>query len=361
MIKHNSAASVISPFNPIISLNSQMRKQVNEEFIMPIIKLFFSDKGGINKFSSLDVDKLKTEIEFSNLEQEFVKPYVYNELMSEIEKDENGDISFNPRYLISFDWDLTKYEEDENKYPYKSIFAKSNYKEEKVRYGVIRLGNAPILYIIYIELQEVIRFIKTLSYHKPKEEQPKIEISPERRRNELINQLVAKQERKLRTVREDEKDKERRELNRLLGLSQEALQGERGKLRVNLSWSTTDDLDLHIKNENGNIINYQNKIVEFNGSIGKLDVDANAGGNLVSNPQENISWDIIPEGIHTISVNLYTDREKKGKVPFSIFIDNGEDSRLYDSYVENDGINKTRNIASFQYINNNLSFEKLIT
>lgn len=358
MIKHNSATSVISPFNPIVSLNAQMRKKVNETFITPIIEHFFTNKGGIEQFKPLDVDKLKTEVEFTNFEEEFVKPYLYNELMTEIEKDEDGNIIFKPRYLISFDEDLTDYDKDENQYPYKSIFAASNKKEKNIRYGVLRLGEAPILYIIYIELQEIIRYIKTLSYTEPKDEETKINLSPEDRRNELINQLVAKQERRIHNASEDEVDKERKELNRLRSLSQEVLQGERGKLRVNLSWSTTDDLDLHIENEKGSVIYFQNKVVEYKGAIGKLDVDANAGANLVSNPQENISWDIIPEGKHTIYVNLYKDREKKGKITFYIFIDNGEDSRLYESYVESNGINK-RSIASFEYKNHKLEIEKL--
>ncbi|MBK8192642.1 MAG: hypothetical protein IPK76_05390 [Lewinellaceae bacterium] len=98
---------------------------------------------------------------------------------------------------------------------------------------------------------------------------------------------------------EENKQQEEIELKRLITLSKERLQGERGSIRVNLSWNTTDDLDLHVNIEGGKHINYQNKILEYNGSIGKLDVDANAGGTLVSNPQENVNWDVIPIGKHS--------------------------------------------------------------
>lgn len=361
MIKHNSADSVTSLFNPIVSLNPQFRKQVNENFIYPILKLFFSTRGGIESFHPLDSDKLITEIEFCDLEEELVKPYIYGELMNEISKS-NGDsrVLFRPRYLISFDRDLTRYKRDNKKYPYKSIFDNSSYKEEDIRYGVIRLGDAPVLYIVFIELQEIIRYIKRLSISQSQTEPVKVAISQEERRNELLNQLIAKEQGKLRGLPNTDKDRVNREISRLLNLSNESLKGERGRLRVNLSWATTDDLDLHIENEFGGKINYQNKVLELNGAIGKLDVDANAGSNLVSNPQENIVWDMIPEGRHTISVNLYNNREGNEKISFTVYIDNGGDSRIYNSYVEDNPTNKTKQIAVFQFVNGGLKFEEIL-
>ncbi|MBV6439451.1 MAG: hypothetical protein EPGJADBJ_01091 [Saprospiraceae bacterium] len=362
MIKHNSASSVISPFNLVVTLNPKMRKRVNEEFIKPIIELFFSDKGGISLFSELDPDKLKTEVEFSNLKEQesFVKTYVYKEIMNEISKNENGIVQFSPKYLISFDRDLTRYKRDTNKYPYKKIFSKSQYKEEDIRFGVMRLGNIPILYFIYIELQEVIRYIKTLPQEVEKTDPLKIVETAEARRNKLIDKLVAKQYRAYINSPEENKQQEQIELARLINLSKEVLQGERGSLRVNLSWNTTDDLDLHINTDGGRKINYQNKILEYNGSIGKLDVDANAGGTLVSNPQENVSWDVVPMGKHTVSVNFYSDREKRSKVPFTVFVENGDESRIYNSFVESTGANKTRQIVEFEFKNGLLTFRELI-
>lgn len=169
MIKYNSSNSVISPFNPILAINPQLRNKVNEQFIRPIIKLYFSNKGGIENFKELESDKIKTEIEFCDFSESFVKSYLYKELMTEIRKDEEEKIIFLPRYTISFDRDLTKYKRDSNKYPYRQIFNAKNHKEENIRYGCIRLANAPVLYIIYIELQEIIRFIKALPHEKRSE------------------------------------------------------------------------------------------------------------------------------------------------------------------------------------------------
>lgn len=362
MIKHNSASSVISPFNPIVALNPKMRKRVNEEFIKPIIELFFSDKGGVSLFSELDPDKLKTEIEFANLEEQesFVKSYVYKEIMNEISKNVNGDVIFCPKYLISFDRDLTRYKRDTNKYPYKKIFSQNQYKEEDIRYGVLRLGSSPILYFIYIELQEIIRYIKILPQEVETTEPEKTTETPENRRNRLIDELVAKQYRLWIDTPTNQKEGVKAELDRLVRLSQQRLQGSSGSLRINLSWNTTDDLDLHIHTEGGKKIDYQNKVLEYEGSIGKLDVDANAGSTLVSNPQENVNWDVIPKGKHTVSVNFYSDREKRGKVPFTVFVENGDESRIYNSFVESAGSNKTRQVVEFELVNGILTFRELI-
>lgn len=147
MIKHNSAISVISLFNPVVSLNSQVRQRVNEEFIYPILDKFFKDKGGINSYEELDTDKIKTEIEFSqkDTQESYVKSYLYKEVMNTISKNEDGTINFKPRYVVSFDQDLTDFKE-----------------ERGIKYGELRLGDAPILYFIYIDLQELIRFIKNI-------------------------------------------------------------------------------------------------------------------------------------------------------------------------------------------------------
>ncbi|VXD24985.1 conserved hypothetical protein [Planktothrix serta PCC 8927] len=148
MIKHDSADTVISLFNPVVSLSSQVRQRVNEEFIYPILEDFFKDKGGINSYEELDPDQIKTEIEFSKKDtiESYVQSYVYKEVMNTISKNDDGTINFKPRYVVSFDQDLTNFQE-----------------EWGIKYGELRLGDAAILYFIYIDLQEVIRFIKKIN------------------------------------------------------------------------------------------------------------------------------------------------------------------------------------------------------
>ena len=67
----------------------------------------------------------------------------------------------------------------------------------------------------------------------------------------------------------------------------------------------------------------------------------------------------IPKGKHIVSVNMYSNREKKDKVPFTIFIENGDESRIYNSYVQEVGI-KTREVVEFELIGGELFFKDLI-
>ena len=145
MIKHDSISSIISLFNPVISLSPQIRQIVNEEFINPILENFFENKGGISSYQNLDPDKIKTEIEFlqKDKNESYVKSYVYKELMNTISKNYDGTIQFKPRYVISFDQDLTDFKE-----------------KNGIKYGELRLGDKTILYFIYIDLQDLINFIK---------------------------------------------------------------------------------------------------------------------------------------------------------------------------------------------------------
>ncbi|MCT7950796.1 hypothetical protein NG798_13425 [Ancylothrix sp. C2] len=345
MIKHDSALSVISRFNPVVSLDPQVRQIVNEEFIYPILKDFFIDKGGIDYYEELDPDKIKTEIEFSqkDTQESYVKSYVYKEVMNVISKNDDGTINFKPRYVVSFDQDLTDFKE-----------------ERGVKYGELRLGDAPILYFIYLDLQEVIQFIKNIPQLNQTETKTlKVSETAEERRNKLIDELVGAKHRAYITAPQNQKDKIKTELDRLVSLSQQKLQGNAGKFRVNLSWNTTDDLDLQISTEGGRI-DYQNKTVEYQGIIGKLDIDANANENSVSNPQENVTWEQIPKGKHTVLVNFYKDREKKEKVAFTVFIDNGDDSRIYNSFVQFTGNNKTRRVVQFEFVNGEMHLTELL-
>ena len=79
-----------------------------------------------------------------------------------------------------------------------------------------------------------------------------------------------------------------------------------GKLRVSLSWSNTDDLDLAVASPKSYI-----SYVEKHGYCGgKLDVDANAG-SLTRKPIENIAWEKNPpEGTYRVDVSQYRQREE---------------------------------------------------
>lgn len=100
-----------------------------------------------------------------------------------------------------------------------------------------------------------------------------------------------------------------------------SLEGQSGKLRINLKWKTTDDLDLHLCLPNGKEIYFSEKEQIIDGHKGYLDVDANAHEPYINNPQENIYWDKgLPTGQYTVKVVLYRYRSSEKVIPFVLTI-----------------------------------------
>jgi hypothetical protein len=80
-------------------------------------------------------------------------------------------------------------------------------------------------------------------------------------------------------------------------------------LRCSLSWFNTDDLDIHVKEPDGNHICFDAKSSFKTG--GTLDIDMNVN-NLVRDAVENIIWtnkSKMLEGTYEVFVNNYTKRE----------------------------------------------------
>lgn len=82
------------------------------------------------------------------------------------------------------------------------------------------------------------------------------------------------------------------------------------KLRFSLAWHNFDDLDIHVREPNGNHIYFGRK-------DGKLDVDMNAGGGSTRQPVENVSFANPMDGTYTVWVHQYCRRETTD-VGFSI-------------------------------------------
>jgi hypothetical protein len=357
MIKHNVTESVFSAYNPIISLKPEIRKKVNSDFLYPILESFFSNKGGVNKYESFDVDKLRTELEFNNKTNEsesYVQSYIYKEIIQVIKKQINGKVKFTPKFVITFDNDLTPFFDPKTLYPYSTILKNCRIKRA-INYGTLKIGKGVILYHIRIELQRLIDFIKQIeSIEQLVSTVPaKTQESSEQRRNRLIDNIIRD---KTALLKNNESEEIENDIKRLQQLKEQELEGESGILRVNLSWNTTDDLDLHIETPKGEV-SYNNKTVENEGVIASLDVDANAGGNLTSTPQENIVWDGIPSGKHKIKVHFY-NRNEKDEIHFTLSIlSKFGDGRIYDKTIKNKGT--TLAIAEFEYIENRLVINDL--
>jgi hypothetical protein len=93
------------------------------------------------------------------------------------------------------------------------------------------------------------------------------------------------------------------------------------KLRVSLSWFNFDDLDLHANTPRGVHIGFHNK-------AGILDVDMNAGGARSRNAVENLAFNNLEDGIYTIYVNQFCQRETID-VGFAIEVEYGGSVHQY--------------------------------
>ncbi len=77
-----------------------------------------------------------------------------------------------------------------------------------------------------------------------------------------------------------------------------------GKITVSTMWNRYDDVDLHVIAPGDHHIYYSNKTA----GGGRLDVDANAGGQRILDPVENIYFDTPANGHYKVYLNQYRDR-----------------------------------------------------
>lgn len=94
-------------------------------------------------------------------------------------------------------------------------------------------------------------------------------------------------------------------------------------LRVSLSWSNFDDLDIHCHDP-------LNRHIYYGDKHNVLDVDMNAGGPRSRDPVENLSWvrAALRDGVYRVSVNQYAKRENID-VGFTIEVECGGELRRF--------------------------------
>ena len=95
-----------------------------------------------------------------------------------------------------------------------------------------------------------------------------------------------------------------------------------GDVQISLSWSTPDDIDLHVQYIGSGIneIIFWRKKAGVSGAI--LDIDMNAGGPRNNNPIENIFWpfNISPHGRFVVGVHFFRSWTSNTRVPVTVRI-----------------------------------------
>lgn len=111
-----------------------------------------------------------------------------------------------------------------------------------------------------------------------------------------------------------------------------------GKLRVSLSWSNHDDLDLHVRNSLGDHIYFASKTGHK--CKGVLDIDMNAGSGTTREPVENIFWTNDPaDGVYQVIVDNYRRREMDNQ-GFEVEIEYDGESQVFTFDSNNVNHNK---------------------
>lgn len=133
-------------------------------------------------------------------------------------------------------------------------------------------------------------------------------------------------------------------------------EGGRGNLRINLKWATTDDLDLHVTDPDNVKIYFSSKQHICQGSLGQLDVDANAGSPYCETPQENIYWeDEAPIGKYKVAVHLYAKRSGNNRIPFIVTIIPGKgEPKTFAKWLETE--KDIREIIEFEYNSEGITY-----
>lgn len=97
-----------------------------------------------------------------------------------------------------------------------------------------------------------------------------------------------------------------------------------GDLRVSLSWTNGDDLDLHLHEPSGAHLYFANRS-QMSPNGGKLDVDMNAGGaNNCVDPVENIIYPRgrgVANGTYSVVVNNYSRRDHVNPAGFVVEVE----------------------------------------
>lgn len=115
---------------------------VKNRLIMPKVKHFFASNN-IREYSELDVSLIFSDIDYIN--QEISMSYVYENLLSEIYRDTDGAIKFPIKYIITID----------------KINCPQKCRHTGMNYDSIELNDTPFLYFLHIDIDEMIKFIRS--------------------------------------------------------------------------------------------------------------------------------------------------------------------------------------------------------
>lgn len=139
-----------SSFNIGLSVKAGQHAIV-EGYLRKVFSQFCTDINLSPTFlQDLPFEDVFTDVEFNKHvpdknEESFINKTFYPKLFKDIRKQENSRLDFHTKYCFTLDKSLT---------PEKTISG--------IHYGALNLGNKPVLYYIWSDVQAIINLIKTI-------------------------------------------------------------------------------------------------------------------------------------------------------------------------------------------------------
>lgn len=128
------------PFsNSILTVSSSLKQNIYEHIINPKIKYFF-EKRSITFFEEIPYEKYISDLDFKIFDFSFF----YEQIFNDIKKTDEGDIIFTTKYCISFD----------------KTACLQFCDASEIYFDSINAYHRPILFFIYINIQEFYDFIR---------------------------------------------------------------------------------------------------------------------------------------------------------------------------------------------------------
>ena len=117
--------------------------------------------------------------------------------------------------------------------------------------------------------------------------------------------------------------------NTLMDSLREQYDACNGDITVTLAWQSSDDLDLHLVEPDGNVVYYKH-LTSSNGA--ELDIDMNDGDNSSGTPIENICYRRTPPaGTYKVYVHFFGKKSTLSEIPYTVYVRNGASKKYFQS------------------------------
>jgi hypothetical protein len=132
----NKADSASSSF--VVYLGAKNNNKINSQLIDPKVRKFFDAKN-IKTYREIDAGDAISDLDFKKVEFS----YFYEKILLDIHKTD-GNIEVIPKYLVTID----------------KINCKLVCPQTNMQYDCISLNETPVLFFIYLDLNEILTFMR---------------------------------------------------------------------------------------------------------------------------------------------------------------------------------------------------------